>query len=179
MKMFLMRPGYVGTTDKNEADIFVLTGGADVEPAYYGERPHRETHFSEARDDYDSQLMCDLPKDMTGKMLVGICRGGQFLNVWHGGRMWQHVDGHAGIRHILQDVETGELVKVTSTHHQMMRPGDKAEIWVRASCNGKDEDDIEVLWYPHARALCFQPHPEFDDAKETTDYFFSLIQRFI
>jgi hypothetical protein len=60
--------------------------------------------------------------------MVGICRGGQFLNVMNGGDMWQDVDGHglAGTHLAYSMVEELPMpFEVTSTHHQMIRPNEK------------------------------------------------------
>lgn len=40
-----------------------------------------------------------------------------------------------------------------------------------------DDVDIEVIWYPHTKSLCFQAHPEMGH-RETTDYFFDLVDRY-
>ena len=78
----------------------------------------------------------------------------------------------------MQDARTGEIVFVSSTHHQMMKPG--PEHILVASCalkgsrtywNGAEfetevsEKDIEVVYYPKTKCLCFQPHPEFSSSK--------------
>jgi gamma-glutamyl-gamma-aminobutyrate hydrolase PuuD len=105
--------------------------------------------------------------------MAGICRGGQFLNVMNGGKMWQHVNNHAmaGV-HPAENIKTGEVIDVTSTHHQMMRPSEQGVILLTASLStrketatervlGKKESDIESVFYPKTNNLCFQPHPEY------------------
>lgn len=193
--------GFKGTPDLDKADIVCFTGGEDVSPALYGEGQlrigNRDMSFCNAnRDDRDAIIH---GYAVANKQLqIGICRGGQFLNVMNGGKMWQHVDGHAGGPHDLIDTITGEVVRVSSTHHQMMRPGDDAEILAvareakfkmaekdRWQLENKDKlpdewyDDIEVLWYPGTRSLCFQPHPEFGGVDECRKYFMSLVERLI
>ncbi|MHA2066538.1 MAG: gamma-glutamyl-gamma-aminobutyrate hydrolase family protein [Candidatus Thorarchaeota archaeon] len=109
--------------------------------------------------------------------MAGICRGGQFLNVMCGGKMWQHIDGHAiHGTHSTLDLITKERFEVTSTHHQMMIPGPEAVIiGVARETKWKEtmgpsgplkifntsDDDYEILWYPNYNVFCFQPHPEF------------------
>jgi putative glutamine amidotransferase len=74
-------------------DGLVLTGGADVNPAAYGQQRQPRTDVPrENRDDREfalvsTALKLDLP-------LLGVCRGMQVLNVALGGTLHQHVDGH-------------------------------------------------------------------------------------
>jgi hypothetical protein len=214
IRMFIDQPGYVGCASLVDADILVLTGGADVDPAFYGERPHRTTRFDELRDESDSLIMAEwgsLQKKEGGsdRMTIGICRGGQFLNIWNGGRMWQNVNHHAGVGlHDIIDADTGQVLKVTSTHHQMMIPHESGRViaiareadykeagpeintpdepgalWLRKQSHedSPDWDDTEVVWYEETRTLCFQPHPEMSGwgkENQTREYFFNLIDRF-
>ena len=145
-------------------DLICFTGGADVTPAMYGARPHPRTFSDPDRDEKERAIW--LRSRDRGIPAVGICRGGQFLNVMSGGTMHQHIDGHAtGNNHLITDLATGEEVMVSSTHHQMMVPSEEAIILATAKIVkwplGMDQDDIEVVYYPHSDALCFQPHPEF------------------
>jgi gamma-glutamyl-gamma-aminobutyrate hydrolase PuuD len=166
-------------------DLGVFTGGADVSPSYYGEE-NVDSDCDPARDAYEKDIYeayRDIPK-------VGICRGGQFLNVMSGGRMWQHTDGH-GRYHTARDILSGKDIFVSSTHHQMMRPSGLGEIVAVADESTKrmaatahnvkaleHYQDIEVVYYPVTKSLCFQPHPEYPDAKDTEKYFFDLLERY-
>lgn len=174
-----------------KADMIQFTGGEDVSPCLYGEDRHPRTGDNLQRDLYEAGYFAfaqrmDIP-------MSGICRGGQFLNVMSGGSMYQHVDKHAtGHRHTLQDRETGKVISVSSTHHQMMDRGPSGESIAVAKLGGfkqcvhggavfdvgHGEPDTEVVYYPNTKALCFQPHPEFfglDD--ECFQYYFELIER--
>lgn len=165
--------GYKTTAVIDHADFVCFTGGADVTPAMYGDNKHQYTGNDIARDQREVKIfdLCQQRQLPT----VGICRGGQFLNVMSGGRMYQHVTKH-GIHgtHDMIDVETGENIPVTSTHHQMFMPSDKAVVVAIATLGGDREwydgqvfkrdvsnTDYEVLYYEHTNSLCFQPHPEF------------------
>lgn len=106
--------------------------------------------------------------------------------------MWQDVDRHTR-DHFLTDIETGDQVYVTSTHHQMMRPGEKGKVIAKAaeSTYKRDAsqtiaapsrsahlgDDVEVVWYEETNSLAFQPHPEYG-SKPTVDYFKKLVERY-
>lgn len=182
--------GYFITENPDEASLACFTGGADVTPDYYGAKKHHATFNSPGRDvsetaAFHSFLERNIP-------MVGICRGGQFLNVMSGGKMYQDVDKH-GRPHEITDVLTGDVVYVSSTHHQMMKPSEKgllvaystlggAREWYEGQIFHKDvsEQDIEVVYYEHTRALCFQPHPEFNSVEYEgmKSYFNSLLERF-
>lgn len=191
MAMFMQR-GFKGCGSIEEADVVCFTGGADVSPEMYGETKIRETNNSQARDkaDLDAYKLCG-PE----KFKVGICRGGQFLNVVNGGKMWQHVDNHCR-DHYLIDLASGKKHLVTSTHHQMMQPTLDAEViaiateskfkkgaWKSWSFFEKNKGvpeeniDVESVWYENTRSLCFQPHPEHD-LTECRDYFFEVFNRY-
>lgn len=172
------------------ADILCFTGGEDVSPSYYGQQPHPRTFFNLVRDAVEKEVFNVAVQ--SDKPCVGICRGGQFLNVMSGGEMYQHVSNHTQ-DHYIKDVETGMLIFASSTHHQMMRPGPGGVVLATANEGGYKEymkdkaiirdpveaDDIEAVYYPVTRSLCFQPHPEFPDMDELQEYFFHLINKHV
>ena len=171
-----------------DADLVQFTGGEDVSPHLYGAEPHPTT-FSNGRRDSQERALFERILSM-GKPMVGICRGGQFLNVMSGGAMWQDVDGHAiGGVHMATDVCTGMTVAVSSTHHQMMKPSKAGKVLTTAAeCSRREnvypiegtfQDDVEVVYYKDTNCLCFQPHPEFDGVEECTGYYFELIGRML
>ena len=169
-----------------DPDLVCFTGGEDVSPELYGDKKHQYTYSNPHRDAREIDLFeqyLDIPK-------VGICRGGQFLNVMNGGHMYQHVQNHTR-NHFLTDKETGKQIKVTSTHHQMFMPHKNAIIVATANEIGRREwyaghtymedvspEDYEVLFYENTNSLCFQPHPEFPGYKDMTEYFRSLLNKF-
>lgn len=177
-----------------KADLLQFTGGEDVSPCLYGEERHRTTGDNLDRDLFEASFFA-IARRM-GIPMVGICRGGQFLNVMSGGKMYQHVSGHAtGRNHLLVDHDTEREVLVSSTHHQMMRVGEGGQLVASASLGGfkeymwgnenvrvtgpANEPDAEVVYYPDTKALCFQPHPEFFDVEhECPRYFFELLERY-
>jgi putative glutamine amidotransferase len=156
-------------------DGVLITGGGDVDPAAYGERPHAETDAVEAdRDAFELLLVRaaaeqDLP-------CLGICRGMQVVNVAYGGALEQHLpdriahDIHRGDGGNFADhqveVEPDSLaaiaagatrVGVKSYHHQgVARVGEGLRITGRAAGDGtvealEDGDQrfmLGVLWHP-------------------------------
>lgn len=172
------------------ADLVLFTGGEDVSSHLYNETKHPKTFSSAVRDSVEKTLFENI--SLMGKPMVGICRGGQFLNVMSGGRMYQHVTLHTQ-DHKMTVLETGEYIDVSSTHHQMMRPSEKGVILAVAKQGGskefmnngyvaslfRDELDTEVVFYPETKCLCFQPHPEFYGPKfdGMRKYFFDMIDK--
>lgn len=176
-----------------DANVVCLTGGADISPLLYGERLHKQTGpLNLTRDLNEVRLIRSLPPGMPK---LGICRGGQLLNVLSGGGMYQHVDGHVGVMHRALHRTTGEIVFVSSTHHQMMKGnlytgyeflvaqqsseyhGDNYCWKPEKTEQTKDDwNDVEGVYYRHTNSLCFQPHPEYSAAKETARIFWDSIE---
>lgn len=190
-QMLFIKLGFTVVHDPDDADIICFTGGSDVSPHMYGDAQHPLTASNAYRDAKEERLFVEAQAH--GKKCVGICRGAQFLNVMSGGRMYQHVEKHTQ-SHYITDHETGEVVYVTSTHHQMMLPGEGAEVVATSNLKGKREwydgqvarkdvsdEDYEVVYYPLTNSLCFQPHPEFtgEDCEQMFHYFGSLLKRFL
>lgn len=189
--------GWAVVTDVNQMDsvqLVCFTGGEDVTPSLYGERSLPTTYSNLYRDEYEREIyLLALSKDIP---CVGICRGGQFLNVMNGGKMYQHVSRHTVDHEVVvhddEFIPERNKVVVTSTHHQMMRPHESAKILVTAKEGGwkeyvdgnevvhvtDDEQDIESVFYPHTRSLCFQPHPEFYGYDELKTLFFFLVNKY-
>ena len=76
-------------------DGLVVSGGADVDPARYGQEPHERTGAPRTdRDEWEDALFAaaielELP-------FLGICRGAQLLNVALGGTLVQHLPDVVG-----------------------------------------------------------------------------------
>lgn len=188
-KMFI-EAGYTVSLLRAKADIFVFPGGSDVCPVLYGEKPLPDTDYDLDRDLTEVKLFKSIPMKAPK---IGICRGGQFLNVMSGGSMYQDVNGHTK-SHSIRDTKTNKSVFVTSTHHQMMIPAAHGKILADADestmretemnkftreKNNKDaERDTEAVWYEYNNTLCFQPHPEYS-MKSCHDYFFELVAQYI
>ena len=168
--MFLNR-GWGVVNNTADADLIQYTGGEDVSPALYKEERHPSTGNNPRRDAYEANIFLQ----EKGKPQAGICRGGQFLNVMCGGKMWQDVDRHAlGGTHEATTY-SGKVVKVTSTHHQMFDPRGDYKLLLSASRSTIKERgdgtrvkyaigeslDVESVFYPEQSVLCFQPHPEY------------------
>jgi putative glutamine amidotransferase len=127
----------------NELDGLLLTGGGDVDPAFYGEERHPNVYDAEpGRDEFEIDLArramdADLP-------MLAICRGAQVLNVASGGSLVQDIPSAVTtdlthsidvpkdvIAHCVTvtkgsrlaaalgpAVDSGSLCRVNSRHHQ-------------------------------------------------------------
>lgn len=172
---------------KRVPNLLCFTGGMDINPQLYGEEPLIRTHVHPARDKQDLEIYKKFPNVPK----VGICRGGQLLNVLSGGGLWQHVQNHAE-DHMVRDLLFKDVVWCSSSHHQMMRPAPdgvvlgistqkRSTIYLSSNANLKPPTvEPEVIWYEKTNALCFQPHPEYTRGGGTAcrDYFFKLIEYF-
>lgn len=181
--------GYAIINDIKEADVICFTGGEDVNPQFYGHTAHHTTHYNTYRDVKEAEIF-EYAQDLYIPM-VGICRGAQFLNVMSGGEMYQDVTNHCR-DHWITDATSGSIAKVSSTHHQMMKPSSEGVLvafsqhpYTRTYWGGdkfvteEAEIGIEVVKYEHTKCLCFQPHPEFNDYPEMRKYFTTLVNELV
>jgi putative glutamine amidotransferase len=150
------------------ADGLCLAGGADVDPALYGEPRQPETEPPDRdRDRIESALLRDaLDRDLP---VLAICRGLQLLNAVLGGTLAQHIEGHNHRK--LRDaheirIAPGSRLEgilgtagyvVNSRHHQA---AGKVAPGVLLAANAPD-GVVEALEIPGKRfALAVQWHPE-------------------
>jgi putative glutamine amidotransferase len=117
-------------------DGLILAGGADIDPASYGQSPHPETVSTvPERDAFEIALTRGaIERDLP---LLGICRGMQLINVACGGTLLQHLPdryGHHEHRRVVGSFDgaehdvlltegslaaraAGELSHATKSHH--------------------------------------------------------------
>jgi gamma-glutamyl-gamma-aminobutyrate hydrolase PuuD len=173
----LLPPQQHGADEAIEGvDALVLTGGSDVDPRRYQQRPHQATAVVRPwRDDWELRLLAgalaaDLP-------VLGVCRGAQLLNVAFGGTLDQHIPDSVGHRRhcpapgafgetqvtispgsVLAAV-LGPTATVACYHHQAI---DKLAPELEAA-GWSDDDIVEAIELPGRRfALGVQWHPEQD-----------------
>ena len=156
------------------ADGFILSGGADYPPSWYGEpnRPEtREMHPRRAAADrYLAEAILD-----SGRPLLAICAGIQLVNIVAGGKLVQHVPGHRpdepspdlehGVRvepeSLLSRIAGADELEVNSTHHQAVDPqhlGRELRIVARA-----EDGTVEAVERDSSAGrffLAVQWHPE-------------------
>lgn len=143
--------------DRDEAfrsmDGLLFTGGADVDPARYGQPMAGSLDVEPDRDELEASAWA--AAEARGVPVLGICRGMQAINVFSGGSILQHVDGHRGAgwgtgppaTHPLRVVPDTRLaaslggvdtLEVNAYHHQGVRaqdlaPGLRAAAWADSS----------------------------------------------
>jgi putative glutamine amidotransferase len=150
-------------------DGLVFPGGADVDPAAYGQAREPKTDVVEELDRLELAVArwaihADVPT-------LGICRGQQLLNVAMGGSLIQHVDDHRqpGDRAVLTQPLTlaagsrlaalfgSTEVEVNTMHHQAVKDvadGLQAVAWSADGTIEGLESDV------HPWLLMVQYHPE-------------------
>ncbi|MBC52061.1 MAG: peptidase C26 [Chloroflexi bacterium] len=150
-------------------DGVLLTGGADIDPARYGDEPLTDEFPPEPlRDDHECAVL-DAAVDRA-LPTVGICRGLQLINVHAGGTLHQDVPAHAGFDHptttewhgvsfgsgsVLADIYGGDR-RVNSLHHQTV---DRLGTDLRATAFAEDAS-IEGLEHESLPIVAVQWHPE-------------------
>ncbi|MET8946164.1 gamma-glutamyl-gamma-aminobutyrate hydrolase family protein [Streptomyces sp. NPDC004542] len=168
--------------DERDADVLdrldglLLPGGADIDPAYFGQDRHPATDQpSQDRDAGELLLLrAALERDLP---VLGVCRGLQLLVLQYGGTLHQHLPdvlGHSG--HLPQEGVLGEhevvftagsrvaavygrSARVNSHHHQgVADPG-------RLRVSGRSPDGLPEAIEDAARrfVLGVQWHPEISD----------------
>ncbi|SFY42878.1 gamma-glutamyl-gamma-aminobutyrate hydrolase family protein [Streptomyces atratus] len=153
-------------------DGVVIAGGADVEPARYGETPDPRTGPpARARDAWELALIeAAIDRQVP---LLGICRGMQLLNVALGGTLHQHLDGHTGGTGVFGEhavtpvpgtvyaAAVGEPAVVPTYHHQAV---DRLGSGLTASAYASDGTVEAIELTDHeSLVLGVQWHPEMGE----------------
>jgi len=171
LRRMFVRGGCWQAETPEEADLVVFGGGADVDPQLYGASTHNTTEIDPARDEEDLALwdICF----HKGIPMLGICRGAQFGHVMCGGTLFQNVNNHNGDHSIYDEKNNRTITRVSSVHHQMVRPNARMDVIAR--CAGKStqraidassfetgpDKDIEAFFYRDVCFLGIQGHPEY------------------
>ncbi len=178
----------------DDADVICFNGGADIATTIYGERPALRgvPLFQSYRDTNEIEVF-ERFRNNPSVLKLGICRGAQLLNCLNGGTLWQDVNNH-GSNHNMTILETGHVMKITSTHHQMMRPNYKTAVMIGVSNESTyklaegmsypeayfdDHGDPEIVYYPDTNSLCIQGHPEYVPGSEFADYCVELALKYL
>jgi putative glutamine amidotransferase len=158
-------------------DGLMLTGGADVDPATYGQERRPETNSPDPiRDAAEIALVRRAVR--LGLPILAICRGQQVLNVALGGDLFQDIvaEGASEVRHDVRDDGRGHIahpvevdpgswlanttgarsLMVNSLHHQAVR---RVARGLRVTATSPD-GIIEGLESPSRRVVAVQSHPE-------------------
>ncbi len=160
------------------ADGFLFAGGCDIAPEYYGEAVlNSSVECQSVRDELEKAAYELIRK--TNKPVLGICRGIQAINVFHGGTLYQDLPAQyiSTVYHrqtqsalepthkvriekdtLLYSILKTEEIMTNSHHHQAVRKaGEGLEV-----CGACDDGIIEALYSPtHPFMLAVEWHPEF------------------
>ena len=151
-------------------DGLLMPGGVDIEPARYGQETDEKCgKIDLSRDAMEWWILeAFLP---TGKPVLGICRGIQMLNVFQGGTLHQHIDGHSDFKSrgtgchkvlvtsgsLLERIVAASPLTVNSLHHQVVDvPGRDLAV-----CARSEDGYVEAVVHTnHPFCLGVQWHPE-------------------
>jgi putative glutamine amidotransferase len=162
-------------------DGVLFTGGADIRPKYFGQKPHPATSPSgPERDGFELSLMGEVLK--SNKPIFCICRGHQVLNTYLKGTLYQdlslypavplvHADSNqtGKVFHktrlikesLLYDIIGQDSITVNSSHHQFVRDLGKGLKATAAAPDGIIEG-LELADYPFLVSVQWHPERIFD-----------------
>ena len=150
-------------------DGLILCGGADINPKWYNEEINGSVGIDNDMDEAEFALMDAFVK--AGKPIMGICRGHQFVNVFFGGSLYQHIPEaglHTGSKAHLVTSEPNSILRelygtsfsVNSTHHQAVKRlgnGLRATaFWEGKYVEATEHTSLPIIsmqWHPEA--MCF------------------------
>lgn len=150
-------------------DALLVPGGADVNPALYGQENTASVGIDDDRDRDEIALIRRFFAQ--NKPIFGICRGHQIINVAFGGDMIQHVpfaERHVSLGEKGDNVHTvralhpfmqemyGDCFPVNSSHHQA---ADRLGEGLIATCVN-EEGINEGFIHENGRVIGVQFHPE-------------------
>jgi putative glutamine amidotransferase len=178
-------------------DGLLLSGGGDLDPDRYGQPNQGSQDIQPARDELEARAWHVAAS--RALPVLGICRGLQAINVFSGGSLVQHVDGHLGagwgsgspaihplrlvqgtkLAGLLDPAATDEPLVVNAFHHQGVRdrdlaPGLVASGWADSSV-GPLVVGLESADAPFIGGV--QCHPERTDS--TPGAFERLFEAFV
>ena len=163
-------------------DGLLLSGGADLDPALYGQPLDGATDVEPGRDGLE--LAAWRAAADRGRPVLGICRGLQAINVFAGGSLIQHLDGHSSppygsgpanrhplrvsrasrLARILRPTDPGDVVlQVNTYHHQGFRRDQLAPgLTVAGTATHPDGEIVEAIESRGSGQLVLgvQCHPE-------------------
>lgn len=179
-----------------DIDALVIWGGGDISPTLYKSGVAKWCGAGAELSRNDRVESGAIAAAIThGIPIIGVCRGAQLCCAMAGGKLIQHVDGHAGGGHEITDKD-GNKVITSSVHHQMMYPWDVEHELIAWSSQRRskvyqtdlhDVDPVasekvepEIVWFPKIKALAIQGHPEFMRENDPfVQYCMQLVDQYI
>lgn len=175
-------------------DGLLFSGGADIHPSRYGQATAGSQASDEDRDELES--IAWRVAETRSVPVLGLCRGFQAINVFSGGTLLQHVEGHRGAGWGLGAPAThpirlvggtqlasllgpAEVLEVNAYHHQGVRSSDLAPVLRAAAWADSSEGPlVEGLEGASERFVVgVQCHPERTES--TPQEFVRLFAAFV
>jgi acyl-CoA reductase-like NAD-dependent aldehyde dehydrogenase/gamma-glutamyl-gamma-aminobutyrate hydrolase PuuD len=186
--------------DIHTCDAFILTGGVDIEPSFYGggaDYENKPASFQADRDLYEQKIFEYSQKQ--NMPLLGICRGMQHVNVLLGGKLVQDLGQMNEIHRKVEwdklhevKVETGSLLNeiacvsagvINSAHHQAVDGNSIGNNLIVNAYSNSEDATIEGLELKDktgkAFMLCVQWHPERLEGREESPFSKNIKDRFL
>lgn len=154
--------------DFTKYDGLILPGGADIDPALFGEENQGSRKIERERDLCQLEILDAFVK--AEKPVLGVCKGHQLLNVYFGGKLCQHIPEFARHQWIERDQAHGSHCApgcfleplyglefpINSAHHQAVRTpaqGFQAVQWA-------EDGVLEAMVHETLPLFGLQWHPE-------------------
>lgn len=181
-------------TDFSGYDALILPGGADIDPALFGEEVCGSRKIEPERDRRQIEILRHFLD--AGKPILGVCKGHQLLNVALGGKICQNIpefEVHQWIEHdqahgshCLSDCFLAELYgtdfPINSAHHQAILepvPGFRAIQWapdgVLEAMVHEEKPIIGLQWHPERMCLVHR-REDTVDGLPIFEYFLKVIR---
>lgn len=188
-------------SDIYRCDGFMLTGGIDIDPAFYGGEEiynDRPAEFQTARDQFEATIYRYAQEK--GLPVLGICRGLQLVNVLEGGTLIQDLGDEGNALHkkethdkqhavniipgsLLHGIAGENMGRVNSAHHQAVDAGTISDALQANAWSADDPAIVEGLEFKNKTGksfmLCVQWHPERIPGKEINPLSQNIKEQFI
>ncbi|MCB9076787.1 MAG: gamma-glutamyl-gamma-aminobutyrate hydrolase family protein [Anaerolineaceae bacterium] len=185
----------------NRVDGILFSGGGDVDPAFYNEKPAVDnlSDIQKERDIHELELMRLTMEQQ--KPFFAICRGIQVMNVAVGGTLWQDVTKqyHNPIRHdfyytdnrfpryfiahevnvekssLLGQILDSERIPVNSLHHQGIKEISPV-LRIAACADDGLVEALEVIDHPFGLGVQWHPEELVDEHSSARKIFEAFIE---
>jgi putative glutamine amidotransferase len=163
-------------------DAFLITGGSDINPEYFGEENNgKSKNVNSSLDLLDKQIVEHAFENK--KPLLGICRGHQAINVFLGGSLIQDIgDSHKSIakNHEVVTVKNRllkfeKVIETNSYHHQAVKQIAPGFIEIAKHLDGTNE----AIIHESLPIIGIQWHPEIHIDDKVSKIIFDAFQKLI
>lgn len=163
-------------------DGLLLSGGGDLHPSLYGQlvTDHRLS-IDSVRDTEEAALFHAFCTQK--KPILGICRGIQAINVFLGGTLHQHIDGHDTVCHAIACNESLRVLLranplVNSYHHQAVAQlGEGLEVVANVPNDGAPiQSTLETLVLPPSPLCASDGNPDTANPRASVQPIIEAIQ---